>query len=116
MAEQETGHVVALDHFSGGSNLQRGGEGSLDTKRSGQSLAALFRRRRTGRFTAAGAGDTIIEFAVPFPDENFTVSVTGDAVSAPVLKAAPTDGLGFTITAAGAGPVHWTAEHDGPTE
>ena len=112
----ESNHVVAVDHFEGGSNLQRGGEKSLANKRSGQSLSSVLRRRRSGRFTAAGIGDTVITFADTFVDENFTVTVTGDAVSLPVLKAAPTAGTGFTITAAGAGPVHWSAEHDGPTE
>lgn len=112
----ESNHVVALDHFEGGANLQRGGEKSLANKRSGQSLARILRRERRGRFVASGAGDTVITFDDAFEDENFTVQVTGDAVSLPVLKADPTDGTGFTITAAGAGPVHWTAVHDGPTD
>jgi hypothetical protein len=112
----ESNHVVALDHFEGGANLQRGGEKALADRRSGQSLARILRRERHGRFTAAGAGDTAIVFDVPFDDENFTVLVTGDATSLPVLKADPTVGTGFTITAAGAGPVHWLAVYDGPTE
>lgn len=115
MAEKETGHVVGLDHFDGGTNLQTGGEKSLSNKRSGQSLARILRRKRSGRFTAAGAGDVTVTFDVPFDDANFTVSITGTAVSVPVLKAAPTVGTGFVITCAGAGAVHWTAEHDGPT-
>ena len=112
----ESGHVIGLDHFEGQANLTRGSNKAPSNKRSGQTLAQLLRLKRHGRYTAGGAGDTVITFDVPFDDENFTVQVTGDATSAPVLKAAPTDGTGFTITAAGAGPVHWVAEHDGPTE
>jgi len=111
----ETGHVIALDHFEGQGNITKGSGKSLSTNRSGQTLAQLFRLWRSGRYTAGGAGDEAIAFDVPFDDANFTVSVTGDATSAPVLKAAPTDGTGFTITAGGAGPVHWFAVHDGPT-
>ena len=112
----ETGHVIAIDHFEGQANLTKGSSKSLSNKRSGQTLAQILRLRRKGRYTAGGIGDEVITFDEPFEDENFTVSVTGDATSAPVLKAAPTAGTGFTITAAGAGPVHWIAEHDGPAE
>jgi len=111
----ETGHVIALDHFEGQANLTKGSNKAPSDTRSGQTLAQILRLRRSGRYTASGAGDETITFDVPFDDENFTVSVTGDATSAPVLKQAPTDGTGFIITAAGAGPVHWFAEHDGPT-
>ena len=48
----ESNHVIALDHFEGGSNLQRGGEKAPADKRSGQSLAKLLRLERSGRFTA----------------------------------------------------------------
>jgi hypothetical protein len=112
----ESNHVVGLDHFEGGANLQRGTRKSLSTKRSGQTLAQMMRKMRTGRFTAGGAGDTVIAFDTPLDSDNVTVSITGDSTSVPVIKTgvAP-DKDGFTITAAGAGPVHWMAFEDGPT-
>lgn len=112
---QESNHVVSVDHFEGGSNLQRGGDKSIASAQSGQSLANVLRRVRSGRYVAAAGGDTVITFAIAFDDENFSVSVTGDGTSAPILKEAPTAGTGFTITDAGAGPVHWIAIHDGPS-
>lgn len=112
----ESNHVVALDHFDGGSNLTVGTAKSLSSARSGQTLAQLLRKVRSGRFTAAGAGDTVVTFDVPLASANVTVVLTGDGTSLPVLKTgvAPT-AAGFTVTAAGAGPVHWMAFEDGPT-
>ena len=112
----ESNHVPLISHFDNGANLNQGARKGMEGTRNGEILAEFTQRFRSGRFTATGAGDTVVAFTEPFVDANFTVSVTGSAVSAPVLKTAPTAGTGFTITAAGAGPVHWTAIYDGPAD
>ena len=111
----ESNFVPLTSHYDNGANLNQGARKGTAGSRNGEILVDFVRRFRSGRFDAAGAADTVITFNAPFPDENFTVSIIGNGVSLPFLKAKPTTGAGFTITTAGAGPVHWTAIWDGPS-
>lgn len=114
----ESNHVVALDHFEGGANLQRGGEKSLANKRSGQSLARLLRRFRCGIFTAAGVGDTDIVFDEPLDNDGAVVTFGSDTAAAvPIIKNGTTATKdGFTVTVAAAGEIHWMAFDIGPAD
>lgn len=113
----ESGHVIASDHFAGGSNVEQGSEKSLGNVRSGQSLATLLRRQRQGRFTASGAGDTTVTFSEELDTDNVVVILSSDTVAAvPIIKNGTNpDKTGFVVTVAAASVVHWLAIDDGPT-
>lgn len=111
----ETNNVPKISHFANGRNLNEGSRSGIGAE--GEILSEFFRRLRCGRETASGAGDVVVTFAVAFPNANYTVVCTGDPTSAPQLKAAtPKATTGFTMTAAGAGPVDWVAIHDGSSD
>lgn len=98
-------------HFDGGQNLNRGQRDGVNG--SDTILEEFLSKFKAGRETAAGAEDIVVTFATPFVTDNVSVTVTGDGVSLPTQKTGTLpDKAGFTITAAGAGPCHWTAIED----
>lgn len=102
---------IKTGHFDGGQNLTRGHRDG--THGSDTTLEEFLGKFKAGREVASGAGDVVVAFTTPFATDNVTVTVSGDGVSAPTLKTGVVpDKNGFTVTAAGAGPVHWNAVED----
>lgn len=113
----ESNHVPDKNHFRAGQNMNLGSPKGLEGTRSGQQIVDFLRRFRSGRLTAAGAGDEAVAFTEEMDTDNVTVILTSDTVLAvPIIKNGTTpDKTGFTATVAAACELHWFAFDDGPT-
>jgi len=100
--------VPSADHFEGGANLTKGARQS----EGDATLAEYLRKFKSGRVTAAGAGDEVVAFDEAFDDDNYSIVLGPGSVSGGTVKDATKTASGFTIVAGGAGEIGWVAIHD----
>ena len=107
--------VPSDNHFEGGANLTKGSrksDGDATLAEYIRSINAALNRIKTGRVTAAGAGDEVVTFAVAFADTSYSIALSPGSVSGGTVKDGTETAAGFTIVAGGAGVIGWTATHD----
>lgn len=106
-------NVPEVGHFDGGANLNQGQRHNND-----EILSEMFRKKRTVKVVAAGAGDEAVAFSEAFEDTDYTVSYMfedsagGATLGTAYIKQGTIAVGGFTATVSAAGTYHFTAEHD----
>ena len=113
--------AIGTDHFDGNRNIttaQKNGTGPTLAEHFGSVKTEVDSKLdaadiKTGHFTAAAAGDTVVAFAVAFADANYRLAFSADAAGTdPILKTTTKAAGGFTCTVAAAANVDWIAIHD----
>lgn len=99
---------IEANHFDGHSNLTQ-----AQKRGEGPTLAEFVGRFKSGFVTAAGIGDEVVAFGSAFPDANIAVVLGPGSTSGGTVKDGTIAAGGFTITAAGAGIIGWTATYIG---
>lgn len=104
--------VIERDHFDGHKRLTQG-----QATNGEPILADMFRKFRTAKVVAAGAGDEAVTFDA-FDDTDYTVgymfedSAGGAALGAAYVKQSTIAVGGFTATVDAAGTYHFILIHD----